>query len=201
MDSILDNAVPSVQVGNNTLYPELRTPKLCGLSAVRYEILDLDRHMDSSEMTPKGEYHGDSLGGPMLLVMCYGKVWFLRPSLDQADIQNGTTLRNWSKKTGRPTTGSSFYLGPTLLYVPSLIGGYLGKMREGAKAQAYTSSILSFLFTNIGKPILITGAQIPLSQSRSDGWDNILDSLVVAGVLDFAGVGVVFNHQVLQGNR
>jgi hypothetical protein len=67
--------------------------------------------------------------------------------------------------------------------------------------QAYTSSILSFLFTNIGKPILITGAQIPLSQSRSDGWDNILDSLVVAGVLDFAGVGVVFNHSVLQGNR
>jgi hypothetical protein len=45
----------SVQVGNNTLYPELRTPKLCGLAAVRYEILDLDRHMDSSEMTPKGE--------------------------------------------------------------------------------------------------------------------------------------------------
>ena len=42
-------------MGNNTLYPELRTPKLCGLSAVRYEILDLDRHMDSSEMTPKGE--------------------------------------------------------------------------------------------------------------------------------------------------
>ena len=48
---------------------------------------------------------------------------------------------------------------------------------------------------------MITGAQIPLSQSRSDGWDNILDSLVVAGVLDFAGVGVVFNHSVLQGNR
>ena len=46
---------PSIQVGNNTLYPELRTPKLCGLGRVRYEILDLDRHMDSSEMTPKGE--------------------------------------------------------------------------------------------------------------------------------------------------
>ena len=46
---------PSIQVGGNTLYPELRTPKLCGLGRVRYEILDLDRHMDSSEMTPKGE--------------------------------------------------------------------------------------------------------------------------------------------------
>lgn len=75
------------------------------------------------------------------------------------------------------------------------------KHYQQANAQAYTSSILSFLFTNVGKPILITGAQIPSSQSRSDGWDNILDSLVVAGVLDFAGVGVVFNHSVLQGNR
>jgi hypothetical protein len=54
-DSLPDTSIPSVQVGNNTLYPELRTPKLCGLAAVRYEILDLDRHMDSSEMTPKGE--------------------------------------------------------------------------------------------------------------------------------------------------
>jgi hypothetical protein len=54
-DDLVDTSVPTVQVGNNTLYPELRTPKLCGLSAVRYEILDLDRHMDSSEMTPKGE--------------------------------------------------------------------------------------------------------------------------------------------------
>jgi len=55
-DDLVDTSVPTVQVGNNTLYPELRTPKLCGLSAVRYEILDLDRHMDSSEMTPKGNW-------------------------------------------------------------------------------------------------------------------------------------------------
>jgi hypothetical protein len=55
-DDLVDTSVPTVQVGNNTLYPELRTPKLCGLSAVRYEILDLDRHMDSSEMTPKGKW-------------------------------------------------------------------------------------------------------------------------------------------------
>lgn len=67
--------------------------------------------------------------------------------------------------------------------------------------QAYTASILTFLFTNAGKPILLTGAQVPLSQPRSDGWTNLLDSLFVAGLVNYAGVGVVFAHQVLVGCR
>ena len=72
---------------------------------------------------------------------------------------------------------------------------------SGTDTLAYTASILTFLFTHPGKPILVTGAQIPLSQPRSDGWTNLLDSLYVAGVLNFAGVGVVFHHTVLQGCR
>jgi len=48
--------VNSAQVGPNTLYPELVTPELDDRGVrVGYEILDLDKHMDSSEMTPAGE--------------------------------------------------------------------------------------------------------------------------------------------------
>jgi hypothetical protein len=65
-------------VGNNTLYPELRTPKLCGLAAVRYEILDLDRHMDSSEMTPKGESHVMALAMYVAEVMVWTRAESLR---------------------------------------------------------------------------------------------------------------------------
>ncbi|KAI9637164.1 putative asparaginase [Dioszegia hungarica] len=72
---------------------------------------------------------------------------------------------------------------------------------SGTDTLAYTSSILTFLFTNAGKPIAVTGAQIPLSQPRSDGWENLLDSLVFAGESGWAGVGVVFGHQVLMGCR
>nr|ODN74914.1 asparaginase [Cryptococcus depauperatus CBS 7841] len=72
---------------------------------------------------------------------------------------------------------------------------------SGTDTLAYTASILSFLFHPISKPILITGAQIPLSKPRSDGWSNILDSLFVAGVLGCRGVGIVFNHQLLSGTR
>lgn len=42
---------------------------------------------------------------------------------------------------------------------------------------------------------------MPLSQPRSDGWTNLLDSLFVAGLVNYAGVGVVFAHQVLVGCR
>lgn len=72
---------------------------------------------------------------------------------------------------------------------------------SGTDTLAYTSSILTFLFVGAGKPIVVTGAQIPLREPRSDGWYNLLESLIVAGILPYAGVGVVFCHQVLQGCR
>jgi lysophospholipase len=44
------------KLGPNTRYPTLRTPPLDDKdTTVQYEILDLENHMDSSEMTPKGE--------------------------------------------------------------------------------------------------------------------------------------------------
>jgi hypothetical protein len=65
----------TVQKGKNTLYPALRTPELDDDGRrVVYEILDLDRHMDSSEMTPSGEFRPSSLSsvaaGPGKLTAC-----------------------------------------------------------------------------------------------------------------------------------
>jgi lysophospholipase len=51
-----EDPVRLTQVGVNTLYEELVTPPLDERGMrVGYEILDLDKHMDSSEMTPAGE--------------------------------------------------------------------------------------------------------------------------------------------------
>lgn len=74
-------------------------------------------------------------------------------------------------------------------------------MLSGTDTLAYTSSVLTFLFAGAGKPIIVTGAQIPLREARSDGWYNLLESLIVAGSLQYSGVGVVFYHQWLQGCR
>ncbi|ODN75544.1 hypothetical protein L202_06670 [Cryptococcus amylolentus CBS 6039] len=147
-DLSFHSPVITTKVGKNTKYPKLVTPEMDDEGReVEYEILDLDRHMDSSEMTPA----------------------------------------EWNTIAGLVSENWKGYDGFVIL--------------SGTDTLAYTAAILSFLFANSGKPIVITGAQIPLSRPRSDGWTNILDSLFVAGVLPYAGVGIVFNHQVFRGTR
>lgn len=38
---------------------------------------------------------------------------------------------------------------------------------------AYTASALSFMLENLGKTVIVTGAQIPLSELRNDAVDNV----------------------------
>ena len=48
-------------------------------------------------------------------------------------------------------------------------------MLHGTDTMAYTSSALSFMLENLSKPVIVTGSQIPLSQLRSDGQENLLN--------------------------
>lgn len=43
------------------------------------------------------------------------------------------------------------------------------------------ASALSFLLENLGKPVIVTGAQIPLSEVRNDAVDNLLGAIAIAG--------------------
>jgi lysophospholipase len=45
---------------------------------------------------------------------------------------------------------------------------------HGTDTMAYTASVLSFMMENLGKTIIITGSQIPLSEVRNDAIENIL---------------------------
>ncbi|EDW75426.2 uncharacterized protein Dwil_GK23823 [Drosophila willistoni] len=72
---------------------------------------------------------------------------------------------------------------------------------HGTDTLAFTSSALSFMLQNLGKPVIVTGSQIPIYQTRSDGKDNFIESLIVAGTYDIPEVCVMFNHELLRGNR
>ena len=37
------------------------------------------------------------------------------------------------------------------------------------------------MLEDLGKPVILTGAQIPLSESRNDAVDNLLGALAIAG--------------------
>ncbi|MDA7746755.1 asparaginase [Psychromonas sp.] len=72
---------------------------------------------------------------------------------------------------------------------------------HGTDTMSYTASALSFIFENLSKPVIITGSQIPLSQLRSDGRANLLNSLYVAAHHPINEVCIFFNNQLFRGNR
>ncbi|KAH7952123.1 hypothetical protein HPB52_018942 [Rhipicephalus sanguineus] len=66
---------------------------------------------------------------------------------------------------------------------------------HGTDTMAYTSSALSFLLENLGKSV------IPVFEPRSDGRDNLLNALIIAGNYVVPEVTLMFHHQLFRGNR
>lgn len=77
---------------------------------------------------------------------------------------------------------------------------------HGTDTMAYTASALSFMIQDLTKPIILTGAQLPIGLPRTDARENLISSIEIAGCLvcDQANVPEVciyFNGRLLRGNR
>jgi L-asparaginase len=72
---------------------------------------------------------------------------------------------------------------------------------HGTDTMAYTASALAFLLRGLGKPVVVTGSQIPLGVLRSDGRQNLMTALLVAARDDVREVCLVFGSQILRGCR
>ncbi len=72
---------------------------------------------------------------------------------------------------------------------------------HGTDTMAYTASALAFLLRGLGKPVIITGSQIPLGVLRSDGRQNFLTAALVAARDDVKEVCLVFGSRILRGPR
>lgn len=72
---------------------------------------------------------------------------------------------------------------------------------HGTDSLAYTASALSFIMTNLGKPVILTGSQAPIFSLQSDGVDNLLGSLIIAGTFVIPEVSLYFHHKLYRGNR
>jgi L-asparaginase len=72
---------------------------------------------------------------------------------------------------------------------------------HGTDTMAYTASVLSFMLENLGKPVIVTGSQIPLAQLRSDGQENLLNALYLAANYPIPEVSLYFNNKLFRGNR
>ena len=71
---------------------------------------------------------------------------------------------------------------------------------HGTDTMAYTSAALHLMLKNLGKPVVITGAQLPLSMPGSDGLFNLRDAFFTACEGE-PGVFVVFHGSIIDGAR
>lgn len=78
---------------------------------------------------------------------------------------------------------------------------------HGTDTMAYTASALSFMLENLGKPVILTGSQLPIGVLRTDGKENLLTAIELAAAQDEDGhpmvpeVCVFFGQHLYRGNR
>ena len=78
---------------------------------------------------------------------------------------------------------------------------------HGTDTMAFTASALSFMLQDIGKPVILTGSQLPVEIIRSDAKENLLTALEIAAAKDSEGrpmvpeVCIYFHDQLIRGNR
>ncbi len=78
---------------------------------------------------------------------------------------------------------------------------------HGTDTMAYTASALSFMLENVGKPVVLTGSQLPIGTLRTDGKENLITAVEIAakkredGTPMVPEVCIYFKEKLMRGNR
>lgn len=78
---------------------------------------------------------------------------------------------------------------------------------HGSDTMAFSASALSFMLQGLRKPVVFTGSQLPIGTIRTDGKENLITAIEIAGMRDEFGeailqeVAVYFEYSLYRGNR
>lgn len=77
---------------------------------------------------------------------------------------------------------------------------------HGTDTMAYTSSALSFMLRGLAKPVIFTGAQLPITEPRSDARENLITALEIASACKngkpiVPEVCIYFDYELIRGCR
>ncbi len=77
---------------------------------------------------------------------------------------------------------------------------------HGTDTMAYSSSMLSYMLEGLNKPVVFTGAQMPIGAIRSDARENLITALEIASAHNdgnpiISEVCVYFNYLLIRGSR
>ncbi len=110
------------------------------------------------------------------------------PVIDSSEVSPDT----WLRIAGTITDNYEKYDGFVVLH--------------GTDTMAYTASALSFMLNGLEKPVIFTGAQLPIGVLRTDGKENLITSIEIAadhenGRAVVPEVCIYFENRLLHGNR
>ena len=99
------------------------------------------------------------------------------------------------------------------LFLARLIGRHYADfdgfvILHGTDTMAYSAAALGYVLEHLGKPVIFTGAQMPVGASRSDAQRNLISALEIAAarhpgarIVRVPEVCVFFNDILIRGNR
>ena len=111
------------------------------------------------------------------------------PLIDSSDIEPGM----WQKLANIIEEKYDAYDGFVVLH--------------GTDTMAYSASALSYMLSNLSKPVVFTGSQLPVGRLRTDGRENLVSAVEIASARERDGsatvpeVCIYFNSLLLRGNR
>jgi 60kDa lysophospholipase len=126
-------------------------------------------HMHDEDYAQK-RYGNASRMAPLVLPYVQGEnrrivytITEYEPLLDSSNM----SINDWVRIAEDIQQSYEFYDGFVVLH--------------GTDTLSYTASALSFMLENLGKTVIITGSQIPIFETRTDGKDNFMSALILAG--------------------
>lgn len=77
---------------------------------------------------------------------------------------------------------------------------------HGTDTMAYSASAVSYMIEHLTKPVIFTGAQLPIGASRTDARENLISALEIASTKKYGAplvqeVCIYFDNMLLRGSR
>lgn len=79
---------------------------------------------------------------------------------------------------------------------------------HGSDTMSYSASALSFMLENLGKPVVLTGSQLPIGDLRTDAKENLITAIQIAALRQadkytpmIQEVCLYFEYKLYRGNR
>ena len=117
------------------------------------------------------------------------EVFTIKPPIDSSNV----SIENWVDMARIIRDNYHKYDGFVILH--------------GTDTMSYSASALSFMLENLAKPVIFTGSQIPIGILRTDGRENLITAIEIAGAHDQNGkplvpeVALYFQNRLFRGNR